>query len=98
MTIKELKELLKEQGKKYMDIEVYRYKSNKHIIHTDFIDWVEDYTDDSKVFDYELMDEDEYNETILANSGIQADFCEWYLKDKAKVLIIILEKGDKVYG
>lgn len=37
------------------------------------------------------MDEEEYDETILANSGIKADFDDWYDDKEAKVLVIVLD-------
>lgn len=46
--------------------------------------------DDMEAVSYQLADEDMYNETVLANSEIAADFDDWYGDDTAKVLCILL--------
>ncbi len=38
----------------------------------------------------ELMDEEEYGNTILANSSMYADFEDWYGCKDAKVLVVVL--------
>lgn len=92
MKINELKELLKEQGKEYYDIEIYKYAFNNHkSIHTDYITSIENYDDNTEIEDYQLMNEEEYSNTILANSCKKADFEEWYGKKNAIVLIIIIK-------
>jgi hypothetical protein len=40
---------------------------------------------------YAVMDEEEYNDTLLANTCIEADFAEWYNNKDAKVLVIMVE-------
>ena len=37
------------------------------------------------------MDEDDYNTSVLANTGILADFKETYGNKDAKVLVIVLK-------
>ena len=92
MKIKKLKELLKEQGKEYYDIEVYEYKFNESkSIHTDYIKYIENYTENDEINDYRLMNEEEYNNTILANSCKKADFEEWYDDKDAIVLVVIVK-------
>ena len=92
MTIKELKELLEEQGREYVNMEVYSYLFSNHSIHTDSIKSVEEYSDDDEVIDYELMNEEDYQRTILANSCDIADFAEWYDDANAIVLIVIIDE------
>lgn len=95
MKIKELKELLKEQGNEYYDIEVYKYTFDNHkSIHTDYITSIEDYNDNTEVEDYQLMNEEDYNNSILANSSKQADFEEWYDDKDAIVLVVIMKEND----
>ena len=91
MKIKELKELLKKQKKEYVDIEVYKFNSIKKSIHTDYINSVENYTDEYEIEDYELMNEYDYNHSILANACEEANFSEWYDDNNAIVLVIILK-------
>ena len=90
MTIKEMKEKYAVQ---FVDVEVYEINSKRKSVHTDFVDSVDDYTDETKVDDFysELMDENRYNETICANCD-DADFSEWYDDSDAKILVIILEE------
>ena len=53
------------------------------------------YTDESEVGFYEVMNEEEYDNSILANGEIRADFESWYGDKNAKVLCIMLEKWGK---
>jgi hypothetical protein len=94
MTIGELKELLKKQGKEYCDIEVFvmACSNSRLTFHSDYIWGIIDYSDNSKVLDYEIMDEKDYDTSILANGCMRADFKEWYNDKNAKVLCILVEK------
>lgn len=87
MTVKEIKELdnIKDQ---YVDIEVYRnYNSDRMGFHTDRIQSVESYSEDEEVIEFQLMDEEDYNSSICANTGASfADFFE--TEDKILVLKI----------
>ena len=40
--------------------------------------------------DVQLMDEEEYDNTLLANSCTSADFEDWYGDKDAKVLVVVL--------
>jgi hypothetical protein len=94
MTIGELKERLKKQGTEYCDIEVFvKACSNSRLtFRTDDIRGIDDYNDNSKVLDYRIMDEKDYDTSILANGCIRADFEEWYDDKNAKVLCIMTDK------
>lgn len=88
MTVKEMKE--RYQGQ-YADIEVYEFNSKKHSLHTDFVTYSEDYTDDSEcniVFSG-LLDKEEYEKTILANCG---ETFEDFYDSNDKILVLVLEK------
>jgi len=91
MTIKELKEMYEGQ---YEDIEIYSPLSvGEHYpnhFHTDNCRYAEEYSDESKVGLYELMDEEDYNHSIMANASDYADFEEWYDDKDAKVLCIMI--------
>lgn len=84
-----IKEIIEENKGNYYNIEVYKFNSNNKRIHTDFINYLEDYNTEDEVEDYVLMDEEEYDTTILANSTERANFEEWYDNKDAKVLVII---------
>ena len=98
MTIKEVIE--KNKGK-YTELEVYKSlekgKNYPNSFHTDNCRSLgEDspygnYNDDMEVGLYELMDEEEYNKTIMANCDIYADFDDWYDNKNAKVLCIMIK-------
>lgn len=85
MTIKELKN---KYDRQYGDLEVYIRTGNGSHFHTDSIKWTEDYSEDAEVLEYELMNEDRYNRTVLANTSEYADFHEWYGDKDMTVLCI----------
>ena len=78
----------------YNDIEVYEPNSKGEYypnhFHTDNCETAECYSDESEVGLYELMDEEDYAHSILANSCVSADFEGWYGSKEAKVLCIML--------
>ena len=92
MTIKEVKEMYEGQ---YDELEVYStWNVGEHYpnhVHTDNCKCAEEYTDDSEVGLYELMDEEDYNRSIMANASDYADFGEWYDNKGAKVLCIMIK-------
>lgn len=78
------------------EVEIYRFtQQDRYIrgIHTDntaSMDMkVGDLPDEFKG-DVQLMDEEEYDSTILANSSMSADFEDWYGNKNAKVLVVVL--------
>lgn len=95
MTIKEVKEMYKGQ---YDDFEVYKANSvGEHYpthFHTDNCRFVDEdpevYTDESEVGLWDLMDEVDYNNSIMANTSDYANFDMWYNKKDAKVLCVML--------
>ena len=86
MTIKEIKD---NYNGKFDAVEVYKFTGKRHSIHTDFIEEVEDYSEDAEVQTHQLMDEDEYNSTIFANCSNQ--FTDIYDKSD-KVLVIVIKE------
>lgn len=100
MTVKEIKELDYIKGQ-YADIEVYRnYNSDGMGFHTDRIQSVESYTDYDEVTEFELMDEEDYNTSICANTGLKfSDLVD--PEDKILVLKIkenrILKEGEDYF-
>jgi hypothetical protein len=78
------------------EVEIFRFtQQDRYIrgIHTDntaSMDMkVSDLPDEFKG-DVQLMDEEEYANTILANSSMEADFADWYGDKDAKVLVVVL--------
>lgn len=98
MTIAEVKELY--EGK-YSNVEIYKPCSNgkyyPNHFHTDNCVGLGegsphgDYTEDMEVELYELMDQDEYNNTLMANFDTYADFEDWYGDKNAKVLCMMIK-------
>lgn len=86
MNIKEIKALYNGE---FDAVEVYRFTGKRHSVHTDFIEELEDYSEDAEVQTHELMDEDEYNSTIFANCSNR--FTNIYEKSD-KVLVIVIKE------
>lgn len=86
----ELQEMLDRYEGQYVDVEYYQFNSKRHSVHTDFIkNWDCPQRDDKIDFIHsELMDEERYNESILANCS--AAFTDFYNKGD-KVLVVIKE-------
>lgn len=90
MTVKETIEMFKGE---FADVEVYEDKFQHNAgFHTDRITVAEDYSEDSEVIGHELMDETEYQNTIMANVSDSADFATWYGDKNAKVLVLKIQK------
>lgn len=92
--MKKVHELLEEpQVQEFLSkglVEVYQAKHNNYTkLHTDFIDYVElNEAQDLDVLSYQILDEQDYNYTIQANTD-SADFEEWYGDKDTKVLCIL---------
>lgn len=91
MTVAEVKEMFKGE---YVDIEFYEPRSwgkhAPHRFHTDNCVSVDSASDIRDVHLWELMSEEDYDNSILANSSERADFDMWYDDKNAKVLCIML--------
>lgn len=90
------KEEVKKMADQAAEVEIYRFNQTDryvHGIHTDntaCMDMKVDDLPDEFKGDVQLMDEEEYGNTILANSSISADFEDWYGDKDAKVLVVVL--------
>lgn len=77
--------------------EVYRFVNSNNNVHTDNIEYIGDSIDtltDEQLENawVELADEQYYNSTINANSGMTDDFAELYGDKEGKLLLIIIKK------
>lgn len=98
MTVAEVKELYKGE---YVDLEVYKPLSRGYYypncFHGDNCVSLGDdsphgnYTEDMEAGLYELMDQEDYNNTLMANCDLYADFKDWYGDKNAKVLCIMIK-------
>ena len=84
MTIKDIKKMYQGQ---YSEIEVYSGDS----FHTDSCQPVDDYKDNFVVKKWQLMDEEDYNSTILANCGIRFE----EIHEKIDKILCLLITGDR---
>lgn len=85
-TIKDIKQ---RYSGEYADVEVYRMSSrSENHFHTDNCSFVDEgYSGSTPVMLYDLMDEEDYNNSINANTDGFDDFSEFY-EENAKVLVI----------
>ncbi len=88
-----LRELIedKELTGEWVDWEAYVYTGKRHSIHGDFIRSVDEPNLDAEVDSWELMDEEDYNQSVYANTSVKADFAEWYDDSDARVLVVVLK-------
>ena len=90
MTIEELTRKSGIAGE-YADIKIYEYVDLQHpSLYTGGIKETEKVDMAALVRDYWLMDEREFNHTIMLKSCIGADFFEWYGKVDARVLVVVI--------
>ena len=90
-TKKELSEIARQAA----DVEIYIAKTDQAMFnpHTDTIESTELTLDDipgEVECNYYLMDQNDYNHSILANSSETASFSDWYGDKFAKVMVVIL--------
>lgn len=89
MNINEVMEL---EQFNYSEVEIYKKEVdnlNAIRMHGDFIKEVENYTGLEEVGHWTVMDEDDYNNSILVNSCI--NFSDIFKKND-KILVILLKK------
>ena len=94
MTVKELIEMIKsrEDWEEIVCIELYEFVDKSKSFHTDCIKYIDEYGEryaDCKVVDWSVMDCEEMNHTLYANSCVYAE--DIYGAD-GKVLAIAIEE------
>lgn len=91
------KQLISEyQDGNYAAVEIYRSTDNRNELHTDYIkhecesldELPDNYDIACEVYE---LDQDEYNNTILANTCQTADFKAWYGDPDAIVLVVLID-------
>ena len=91
MTVKEAKE--SKLAKEANEIEVFRKNNYGYTssapFHTDFFTEVEEYDPEEEIDSMELMDKEDYSNSVLANSSIS--FGDMF-NDTDKILCILLKK------
>ena len=90
-----IRELLKAEHGNYDDWEVYEPfavgNSDNRGFYSDYIRGIDDVDMAAEVINYEIMDEEDYNNSVLANTSACADFEEWYDDKGARVLCILVQ-------
>lgn len=87
---------IKKMAEQTADVEIYRFtQADRYIrgIHTDNtvgMDMTVDELPDEFKGIVQMMDEDEYENTLLANSCMSADFEDCHGDKYAKVLVVVL--------
>lgn len=81
-----LKDIIANHIGSFADVEFYKDKFEKRIgFHTDRIEYIDEFTGDEEIVEWELMDEELYNNTILANCDSR--FTDFY-DSEDKILVI----------
>ena len=97
MTVRELLTALKQKGDTFFTHEAYAYTSSSLRPHTDCIKAIDTDYLDMELADhasYCLMDEEEYSNSIYANSSETVDFKEWFDltdADPQKILVVMVK-------
>lgn len=95
-----VKEIL--NANSYDDVEFYRPMDEQHFnscdLHGDTLWGSEPITNDEDVLEWQIMDEEDYNNTILANSGDDESFAELFGDEDAKILVIVLHEHPRFYS
>lgn len=87
---------IKQMAAQAAEVEIYhftqldRYIRSIHTDNTACLDITVDNLPEEFKGDVQLMDEEEYENTLLANSSMSADFEDWYGDKDAKVLVVVL--------
>jgi hypothetical protein len=90
------REEVKKMAAQAAEVEIYRFnQADRYIldIHTDntaCMDMKVDDLPDEFNGIVQLMDEEDYDNTLLANSSMSADFEDWYGNKDANVLVVVL--------
>ena len=72
-----IQEIMDNYDGEFSAVEVFESKNNRKSFHTDQIQALDDsmYSLSDEAIDYELMDKEDYNSTICANSSISFFGC-----------------------
>ena len=90
MTVKELREMLAERNEQYVEEYFVEFTGKKKSFHTDCIkDYIGIIREFYEVEDWSVMDCEEMNETLYANSCVRA---EDIYSEENKVLVIAIKK------
>lgn len=87
-----IKDVLKAYDGEYAELMVFApVSAKKKSFHTDECYDVTEYGDNMQVLDAELMNEEEFGHSVLANGEFSADFEDWYNDKNAKVLCVLID-------
>lgn len=92
-----IKEIMDNYDGEFSAVEVFESKNNRRSFHTDQIQALDDsmYSLSAEAIDYELMDKEDYNRTICANSSIS--FSDAYEDDDIVLVILVQPERELTY-
>lgn len=89
MTLKECIQEVIKTPRCFDEIEVYRYKAGRRLIHGDYLQDMEiDAVPEDTEAELYIMDRQEYDDTILANSSIRASE---FMTEEDRIAVIVLD-------
>lgn len=92
-----IKEIMDNYDGEFSAVEVFESRNNRKSFHTDQIQALDDsmYSLSDEALDYELMDKEDYNSTICANSSIS--FSDAYEDDDVVLVILVQPERELTY-
>lgn len=89
-----VREIIEKNKGNYDELEINKFTDKSRRIHSDFIENLDEVMAIEQLYEteaatFEIMDEEEYANTINANSSVITDFAEWFGNKDAKVLVIM---------
>ena len=92
-----IQEIMDNNDGEFSAVEVFESKNNRRSFHTDQIQALDDsmYSLSDEAIDYELMDKEDYNRTICANSSIS--FSDAYEDDDIVLVILVQPERELTY-
>lgn len=92
-----IQEIMDNYDGEFSAVEVFESKNNRKSFHTDQIQALDDsmYSLSDEAIDYELMDKEDYNSTICANSSIS--FSDAYEDDDIVLVILVQPERELTY-
>jgi hypothetical protein len=92
-----IQEIMDNYDGEFSAVEVFESRNNRKSFHTDQIQALDDsmYSLSDEALDYELMDKEDYNSTICANSSIS--FSDAYEDDDIVLVILVQPERELTY-
>lgn len=88
-----LSDILKEMEGEYDQCEILQFADEQRVLSSEHTHLIKDAisAEQTHVCQYEIMDEERYNETILSDSSLTADFKNWYGSKDTRLLVVVID-------